>query len=34
MEATGRILGWLFLAAVAWVTLRGSAGKYLSYLGL
>ncbi len=34
MEATGRIVSWLFLAALAYVTLRGSLPAYLSQLGV
>jgi hypothetical protein len=34
MEATGRILGWLLIGAVVYVALRGSLGKYVSYLGI
>jgi hypothetical protein len=34
MDATTRIIGWLFLAAVVFVILRGTAGVYLSYLGI
>jgi hypothetical protein len=34
MEATGRIIGWLLLAGLAFVTLRGSLPKYLSELGI
>jgi hypothetical protein len=33
-EATGRIIGWTFLAALAFVTLRGSLPTYLSLLGI
>jgi hypothetical protein len=33
-EATGRIVGWSLLAALAWVTLRGSLPKYLSFFGV
>jgi hypothetical protein len=34
MEATGRILGWLALAALAFVTLRGTLPQYLGELGI
>jgi hypothetical protein len=34
MDATGRILGWIMLAALAFVTLRGSLPKYLAELGI
>ena len=33
VEATTRILGWLALAAVVYVALKGSLPKYLSYRG-
>jgi hypothetical protein len=33
MEATGRIVGWLFVAAVVFVALRGSLPTYVSLLG-
>ncbi len=33
MDATGKIVAWLFLAALAFVTLRGSLPTYLSALG-
>jgi hypothetical protein len=34
MEATGRIVGWLLLAALAFVTLRGTLPRYLAELGI
>jgi hypothetical protein len=34
VEATGRIVGWIFVAAVVYVSLRGSLPTYLSQLGL
>ncbi len=34
MDATGRIVGWVGLLMIVWVTLRGSAGTYLSLLGI
>jgi hypothetical protein len=33
-DATGRIVGWVALLAIVFVTLRGSLPKYLSYLGV
>lgn len=33
-EATGRIIAWVFLAFIVFVTLRGTAGVYLSLLGV
>lgn len=34
MDATGRIVGWLGVLVIVWVTLRGSLGTYLSLLGI
>lgn len=34
MEATQRMLGWLALLAIVYVTLRGSLPRYLSLLGV
>jgi hypothetical protein len=34
MEATSRIVLFLGIASLAWITLRGSLGFYLSQLGL
>jgi len=33
VEATGKILGWVFLAAVVYVALKGHLGTYVSLLG-
>jgi hypothetical protein len=33
-EATGRIIAWIFLSAVVFVVLRGTAAQYLSLLGV
>jgi hypothetical protein len=33
MEATGRIIGWLLIAAIAYVTVRGTLPRYISILG-
>lgn len=33
-EATGKIIGWLFIAAVVYVTLKGSLPTYASYVGI
>lgn len=34
MDATGRIVGWLGVLMLAWVTLRGSLPAYLSIVGV
>ncbi len=34
MDATGRIVGWLGVLMIVWITLRGSAPAYLSLLGI
>lgn len=34
MEATGRILGWLAIAALLYVTARGTLPRYLALLGI
>lgn len=33
MDATGRLVGWLFVLAVVYAALRGSLPAYLSLLG-
>jgi hypothetical protein len=34
VDATGRIVGWIAVLALVFVTLRGSLPTYLSYLGV
>lgn len=32
-EPTGRIIAWVIMLSLVWVTLRGTGGVYLSLLG-
>jgi hypothetical protein len=34
LDATGRIVAWLAVLAIVWVTLRGSLPAYLAIIGV